>query len=166
MLYFNTHNSTPTHASHRWHGETRVESWNPSSTFLQILVSILGLVLVREPYYNEAGYEVLKVLKQNEIASAQYSERVYFQSRKFIIKALQTLPAPFDSVLKWLYVNEGDQAPNLLSNAIFVLREVVSDAGSGVAKAGGMIHVVSKGALVMFKRYLDSLQTLQRELKK
>ena len=37
-----------------WPSDERNESWNPrKSTVLQILVSILGLVLVKEPYYSE-----------------------------------------------------------------------------------------------------------------
>lgn len=47
------------------------EVWCPnSSTLLQVIVSIQGLILVDEPYYNEAGYEkqrgkssIVKVLK-------------------------------------------------------------------------------------------------------
>lgn len=33
------------------------EMWSASSTLLQVIVSIQGLILVSEPYYNEAGYE-------------------------------------------------------------------------------------------------------------
>lgn len=33
------------------------EMWSASSTLLQVIVSIQGLILVPEPYYNEAGYE-------------------------------------------------------------------------------------------------------------
>lgn len=33
------------------------EVWGPCSTLLQVIVSIQGLILVPEPYYNEAGYE-------------------------------------------------------------------------------------------------------------
>jgi len=39
-----------------WMGRDN-EVWSPSSTMLQVLVSIQGLILVDEPYYNEAGYE-------------------------------------------------------------------------------------------------------------
>ncbi|KAH8280961.1 hypothetical protein KR054_005884 [Drosophila jambulina] len=39
-----------------WSGRD-TEVWSPSSTMLQVLVSIQGLILVDEPYYNEAGYE-------------------------------------------------------------------------------------------------------------
>jgi ubiquitin-conjugating enzyme E2 O len=33
------------------------EVWTSSSNLLQVIVSIQGLILVDEPYYNEAGYE-------------------------------------------------------------------------------------------------------------
>jgi len=39
-----------------WSGRDN-EVWLPGSTMLQVLVSIQGLILVDEPYYNEAGYE-------------------------------------------------------------------------------------------------------------
>lgn len=38
-----------------WHADQGGEAWSPGkSTVLQILVSLLGLVLVREPYYSES----------------------------------------------------------------------------------------------------------------
>lgn len=36
------------------------EVWGPGSTLLQVIVSIQGLILVAEPYFNEAGYEKQK----------------------------------------------------------------------------------------------------------
>ncbi|XP_067617063.1 (E3-independent) E2 ubiquitin-conjugating enzyme UBE2O isoform X2 [Eurosta solidaginis] len=36
------------------------EVWGPNSTLLQVIVSIQGLILVPEPYFNEAGYEKQK----------------------------------------------------------------------------------------------------------
>lgn len=39
-----------------WSGRD-TEVWSPRSTMLQVLVSIQGLILVDEPYFNEAGYE-------------------------------------------------------------------------------------------------------------
>lgn len=36
------------------------EMWGPESTLLQVIVSIQGLILVAEPYFNEAGYEKQK----------------------------------------------------------------------------------------------------------
>lgn len=42
-----------------WSGKGS-EVWGPNSTLLQVIVSIQGLILVIEPYYNEAGYEKQK----------------------------------------------------------------------------------------------------------
>ena len=40
-----------------------------SSNVLQVLVSIMGLVLVPEPYYNEAGYVVVPLVLIGHAAS-------------------------------------------------------------------------------------------------
>lgn len=42
-----------------WMGKD-TEVWGPKSTLLQVIVSIQGLILVPEPYFNEAGYEKQK----------------------------------------------------------------------------------------------------------
>lgn len=42
-----------------WMGKD-TEVWGPNSTLLQVIVSIQGLILVPEPYFNEAGYEKQK----------------------------------------------------------------------------------------------------------
>jgi len=139
-----------------------VESWNASqSTLLQVLVSILGLVLVREPYYNEAGYEVLVGSEQSMLPSAQYSERIYFQSRGFIEHALQLMPTPFADVLSWLYLDQSNQAPKMIEKAIDALNEIVADNGKGNVKRGGLTNPISKGALVMFRRYLAVMENLK-----
>jgi ubiquitin-conjugating enzyme E2 O len=127
-----------------------------------VLVSILGLVLVREPYYNEAGYDVLVGLEQSIVPSAQYSERIYFQSRLFIEHALQIMPGPFGEVLSWLYLDKSDQSPDLMTKAINALKDIVEDDGKGNVVRGGLKNPVSKGALVIFKRHLAMLETLKK----
>ena len=55
-----------------WEG-SRGEGWRAGrSTMLQVVVSLLGLVLVREPYFNEAGYEALAGLEESRRPSALY----------------------------------------------------------------------------------------------
>ncbi len=50
-----------------WSG-SGVELWNSSkSTILQLLVSIQGLVMVRQPYFTEPGYEASKGSAQAEM---------------------------------------------------------------------------------------------------
>ncbi|XP_038064255.1 (E3-independent) E2 ubiquitin-conjugating enzyme-like [Patiria miniata] len=48
------------------------EMWTSKSNLLQVLVSIQGLILVSEPYYNEAGYE-----KQRGTQSGNENSRLY-----------------------------------------------------------------------------------------
>ncbi|XP_071750080.1 (E3-independent) E2 ubiquitin-conjugating enzyme-like isoform X2 [Lepeophtheirus salmonis] len=50
------------------------EIWTPNSNLLQLLLSIQGLILVKEPYFNEAGYESQKFTKHGEENSWIYNE--------------------------------------------------------------------------------------------
>lgn len=38
-----------------WMAQRKEEKWGPKSTLLQLIVSIQGLILVEEPYFNEPG---------------------------------------------------------------------------------------------------------------
>lgn len=38
-----------------WPAQRPEEKWGPKSTLLQVIVSIQGLILVEEPYFNEPG---------------------------------------------------------------------------------------------------------------
>jgi len=59
-----------------WPGDTNNETWSPTkSTILQILVSLLGLVLVKEPYYSKSSrksrgpYHPSQIPHMNEVNS-------------------------------------------------------------------------------------------------
>ena len=58
-----------------WSGKG-TETWTPNSNLLQLLVSIQGLILVNEPYFNEAGYERQKGTQQGHENSRMYNEMV------------------------------------------------------------------------------------------
>ena len=149
-----------------WHADERNENWSPSrSTVLQVLVSILGLVLVKEPYYNEAGFEVRAGSADSQVPSRLYSERTYFVSRGFISFALTNPPKGFEDVVHWLYKAEGEKAPRLLERAIEAANALVQNGeGDGANKklvsAGGLSEI-SKGALVMLKRQLAAMEKLR-----
>jgi ubiquitin-conjugating enzyme E2 O len=139
-----------------WHADEKGENWNAArSTILQVLVSILGLVLVKEPYFNEAGFEVRAGLADATVPSALYSERTYFRSRAFITHALTNEIGGVDDVIRWLYANQELGAPRLLDRAIAAAKEVL-ESGDAV-KRGGLSRI-SRGALVMLKRELMGLE--------
>jgi ubiquitin-conjugating enzyme E2 O len=146
-----------------WHTDERNESWSPAkSTLLQVLVSIMGLVLVKEPYYNEAGYDVHRSAPETKLSSALYTERAYFRARAFITHALSNDVSPFSTELDYLYRSEAENAPKLLDKAINAAKEVVerSANSSGEGERDGL-RTMSLGAVVMLKRQIEKLEALK-----
>ncbi|CAK3764110.1 E2 E3 hybrid ubiquitin- ligase UBE2O [Lecanosticta acicola] len=143
-----------------WEGN-KGESWNAAqSTLLQVVVSLLGLVLVREPYYNEAGYEALVGTEQSTRASALYSERIFLRAKGFLLTALAD-PAisglqGLHDVVRWLY--KSPHGPRLLDAVIKEVEEVLK-MSDGSREPDG-VNVLSKGACIPAKRLLARLQDL------
>lgn len=148
-----------------WHADERNESWSPAkSTLLQVLVSIMGLVLVKEPYYNEAGYDVHREAPETKLNSALYTERAYFRARAFIVHALTHLPAPFSEELKYFYRDGAEGAPRLLDKAIMASREILNQSANGTdEEERDGLRRISLGATVMLRRQLDKLEELQQQ---
>lgn len=69
------------------------EVWGPNSTLLQLIVSIQGLILVAEPYYNEAGYEKQTDTQQGYENSRTYNELVVL---KLVQSMTEMLQSPLD----------------------------------------------------------------------
>lgn len=144
-----------------WSGEP-TENWDPDkSTVLQILVSLLGLVLVKEPYFNEAGFDVRIGSEDAKIPSALYSERTYLRSRAFIVHALQHPVDGLAGDIKWLYQShDGQDSPGLLHRAIDAARAAIdaSEGGGKTALDRDGFNVVSAGAVVKLKRLVAELE--------
>ncbi|XP_051567990.1 (E3-independent) E2 ubiquitin-conjugating enzyme-like isoform X4 [Myxocyprinus asiaticus] len=60
------------------------ERWTSKSSLLQVLISIQGLILVNEPYYNEAGFDSDRGLQEGYENSRCYNEMV-------LIKMVQSM---------------------------------------------------------------------------
>jgi ubiquitin-conjugating enzyme E2 O len=151
-----------------WEGN-KVEGWNPAkSTVLQVIVSMLGLVLVREPYFNEAGYEPLAGLESSKRPSALYNERTFLRSSGFLISAVAAVKAnsklagieALREEVRWLYVRS--DGPKLLHTAVNTVEEVLrqSDREEKVELDGAVINVMSKGACIPLRRVLDRMRSL------
>jgi ubiquitin-conjugating enzyme E2 O len=154
-----------------WEGN-KVEGWNPAkSTVLQVIVSLLGLVLVREPYFNEAGYEPLAGLESSKRPSALYNERTFLRSSGFLISAVAAVKAnsklagleALHEEVKWLYVQQ--DGPKLLHTAVEKVEDILrhSDKEEKVELDGAVINVMSKGACILLRRVLDRLKSLTNE---
>ncbi|EOA87939.1 uncharacterized protein SETTUDRAFT_108619 [Exserohilum turcica Et28A] len=147
-----------------WHTDERNESWSPAkSTLLQVLVSLMGLVLVKEPYYNEAGYDVHRSAPETKLSSALYTERAYFRARAFIHHALTHDVEPFKEELDYLYLSQDEDAPKLLDKAIGAAKDTAdrSADGNGEGERDGL-RKISLGALVMLKRQIEKLESLKK----
>jgi ubiquitin-conjugating enzyme E2 O len=145
-----------------WHADERNESWSSKSTLLQVLVSIHGLVLNKEPYYNEAGYDVHREAPETKLSSALYSERAYFRARAFITHALTNTIEPFTEELKYLYLSDKPGAPQLLAKAITSAKEVVEQSSKDDGEERDGLRRISRGALVMLKRQVEKLEELRK----
>ncbi|EME46032.1 hypothetical protein DOTSEDRAFT_42618 [Dothistroma septosporum NZE10] len=146
-----------------WDGN-KLEAWNAArSTLLQVIVSLLGLVLVREPYYNEAGYEALVGNEASKRPSALYSERIFLRSKGFLITAVGATDTAsglkgLEDVIGWLYRSPG--GPKLLDATVKTVEEVLQRSESGDSEPDGLT-IISRGASVSLRRALVRLQELQ-----
>jgi ubiquitin-protein ligase len=60
-----------------WHGGAASEKWNPATSSLwQVFLSIQGMILVPEPYFNEPAYEGMRGTPEGEAASLRYNFEV------------------------------------------------------------------------------------------
>ncbi|XP_014261695.1 (E3-independent) E2 ubiquitin-conjugating enzyme UBE2O isoform X2 [Cimex lectularius] len=77
-----------------WSGKG-TEVWTLTSNLLQIIVSIQGLILVSEPYFNEAGYEKQKGSQQGKENSRMYNEMVVLKLVQAMTKLIVNPPPVF-----------------------------------------------------------------------
>ncbi|OJK05001.1 hypothetical protein ASPACDRAFT_1851950 [Aspergillus aculeatus ATCC 16872] len=110
-----------------WPAQNPNEVWSSSkSTLLQIMVSIMGLVLVKRPFYNEPGFETLAIDEEKRIDSIQYTERAFLLTRKLMVQALANEVSGFDDVTSWLYFPGPTTALNM--NRPHLIRRAIDDA--------------------------------------
>ncbi|KAF8973555.1 hypothetical protein BDZ97DRAFT_1775695 [Flammula alnicola] len=106
-----------------WSGDKH-EVWSASrSSLLQALVSIQGLVLVKEPWFCEPAYEKLRGTDEGTVNSRLYSEKAYVLSRGFVRRALEIPLGGLNSEITYLYYNQHR------------LQKVVDDAESLIRKS-------------------------------
>jgi ubiquitin-protein ligase len=96
-----------------WKGADQRENWDPSSsTILQVLVSIWGLVLVSEPWYNEPGFEKHKGSMEGITNSISYNEGCFVQCLRCMLLTLEKPCTGFEEVVREHFVR---RAPAILA---------------------------------------------------
>ncbi|XP_021753051.1 probable ubiquitin-conjugating enzyme E2 23 isoform X2 [Chenopodium quinoa] len=77
------------------------EVWDPqSSSILQVLVSLQGLVLNSKPYFNEAGYDKQVGTAEGEKNSLSYNENTFLLNCKTIMYLIRKPPKDFEDLVK------------------------------------------------------------------
>ncbi|GJN39485.1 hypothetical protein PR202_gb28607 [Eleusine coracana subsp. coracana] len=82
-------------------GGNGTELWSPdSSTLLQVLISIQGLVLTAQPYYNEAGYAIQAGTPVGHRNELPYSENAYLLTLQTMLHLLRRPPSGFEDLME------------------------------------------------------------------
>ncbi|KAJ4834539.1 putative ubiquitin-conjugating enzyme E2 23 [Turnera subulata] len=76
------------------------EVWSPSSSILQVLVSLQGLVLNSKPYFNEAGYDKQIGTAEGEKNSLSYNENTFLLNCKTMMYLMRRPPKDFEELVK------------------------------------------------------------------
>ncbi|KAB1207518.1 putative ubiquitin-conjugating enzyme E2 23 [Morella rubra] len=83
-----------------WTGKGN-EVWDPkSSSILQVLVSLQGLVLNSKPYFNEAGYDKQVGTAEGEKNSLSYNENTFLLNCKTMMYLMRKTPKDFEELVK------------------------------------------------------------------
>ncbi|XP_010675573.2 probable ubiquitin-conjugating enzyme E2 25 [Beta vulgaris subsp. vulgaris] len=129
-----------------WSG-TGVEQWRPcKSNMLQVLVSIQGLILNAEPFYNEPAYETTKNSIYCKEESRDYSETTFLLSLKTMLYTMRNPPKHFEDLV---YGHFHKRAHDILEACRAYLKGV--EMGSFVK---GRIHGTTKTCSQLFKTNL------------
>ncbi|KAL3539101.1 hypothetical protein ACH5RR_002467 [Cinchona calisaya] len=77
------------------------EVWDPSSSsILQVLVSLQGLVLNSKPYFNEAGYDKQIGTAEGEKNSLSYNENTFLLNCKTMMFLIRKPPKDFEELVR------------------------------------------------------------------
>jgi len=82
-----------------WRGDES-ESWNESSTILQVLISIQSLIFIDQPYFNEPGYERNMNSDYGKNESIKYNQSVQYNTLSWaMVDMLKNPPKGFEEVV-------------------------------------------------------------------
>ncbi|OEL19716.1 putative ubiquitin-conjugating enzyme E2 23 [Dichanthelium oligosanthes] len=77
------------------------ELWSPeTSSVLQVVVSIQGLVLTAQPYYNEAGYAAQVGTPEGRRNELPYCENTYLVNLHTMLHLIRRPPAGFEAFVR------------------------------------------------------------------
>lgn len=163
-----------------WHHKEAGEGWNKeSSNLMQVLVSLLGLVLVEQPYYSnnspnsskmqtnqkidEAGFDSLIGAEETLVPARIYAEKALCLSKGFVSHAMTRGCGALTSVANWIYRDVN--GPKLILLIVEETREYLDRrTKSEINNPDGKLDVtrqpLSAGAEALLRRYLPALESI------
>ncbi|CAN6329181.1 unnamed protein product [Urochloa humidicola] len=91
-------------------GGKGAELWSPEvSSVLQVVISIQGLVLTAQPYYNETGYEVQVGKAEGRRNEMPYCENTYLVNLHTMLQLIRRPPAGFEAFIRNHFHRRGRQ---------------------------------------------------------
>ncbi|RVX73788.1 hypothetical protein B0A52_02678 [Exophiala mesophila] len=156
-----------------WTGKHESEKWSDKATILQLLVSLQGLVMVRRPFFNEAGFEGFEHDIKYTVESELYSEKAYLMARRFVKHALTQPPSGLEDVIAFRYLSKDGNGHSLLETVIERGRQLIQasenarqEKDTRLMDASGskedptqvFLKPLSRGASVMLGRVLSELE--------
>jgi len=120
-----------------WTGRQSCELWSPeTSSVLQVLVSIQGLVLCEMPYFNEAGYEKQLGSDEGEHHARRYNEGALLLSLKAMQACMHRPAPPFEELTRLHYCSV---RPRVLQRCrtLIPLKDAPRPAAAAAAGGGG-----------------------------
>lgn len=139
-----------------WEGKESCEIWNPKkSNVLQLLVSFLGLVLVSEPYYNEAGYEKQIGTQEGEHNSALYNENALLLCVSHAIKSLRSPPKHCEQII---FENFKQKGPQIIKRLKQYIETGQIQKDKNKFDENGLFQKPSVGFLITLKKLLPKLE--------
>ncbi|KAJ3013348.1 UNVERIFIED_CONTAM: hypothetical protein HDU68_000748 [Siphonaria sp. JEL0065] len=154
------------------------ESWSPQkSNLLQLFISLQSLVLTRNPYFNEPGYEKQIGTKEGTVNSHMYNEKIYLIVLKGIEHIMKELLEGFEGEIGYHYFKMGWFRKVLERGNEIVARSLLGGGGDGVGSSsrhvgsaeelgdrdGFPIVSVSAGCLKLLKIRLEALAKFEAE---
>ncbi|KAK9471690.1 uncharacterized protein V1510DRAFT_403953 [Dipodascopsis tothii] len=140
-----------------WPGDEQHELWDPErSSILQVLVSLQALVLNKEPYFNEAGFEAIHGTEASAVNAMIYYERTFILSRGFVLYALSHDIREFAAVVRHLYYTRG-----MLRFIVDWEREILDAPPAATdAPPAERIARVTNGARVLLRSNYTALRAI------
>ncbi|XP_042893465.1 (E3-independent) E2 ubiquitin-conjugating enzyme-like isoform X2 [Penaeus japonicus] len=158
-----------------WNGKG-TEVWTSQSNLLQVIISIQGLILVSEPYFNEAGYERQKGTQQGRENSRMYNEMVVLKLIQAMAKVIQAPPDIFKKEIIqhfhkkafklvrrlecWLEISENHNASHPLSPTTPTTFREIYPSDAGVDLPEFPLIPASKGFCITLRKTLKQFKSI------